>query len=408
MARERVNREGQTYLVVRVATGRPVTDRDRDVVRIINTSLPKKVVFIEFQEGSLVCYLHTLSIDAFRDAVRDAVERVGHDCGNGDGDPFTQLVREVEGIGSYGVRGEKRVFVGYNGERKVEDRSSKTKKRGAVYYAKDHPFSTERNEIPDGYTNTVLCGDAEQVLKALPDNCVDLVFTSPPYNFGLAYGSTGDEDAWESYFQKLFAVLDECVRVLVFGGRIVVNVQPLFSDYIPSHHLVSRHLMEKRLIWKGEILWEKNNYNCKYTAWGSWKSPASPYLKYTWEFLEIFSKGDLKKAGSPENADITADEFKEWVVARWSIAPERKMKELGHPAVFPEALATRVLKLFSFSGDVILDPFNGVGTTTAVARRLRRRALGIDIDPGYCETARRRMEAEEEKMRQGRQVTLGD
>jgi DNA modification methylase len=147
------------------------------------------------------------------------------------------------------------------------------------------------------------------------------------------------------------------------------------------------------MIWKGEILWEKNNYNCKYTAWGSWKSPSNPYLKYTWEFVEIFSKGNLKKTGLPENADITPDEFKEWVVAKWSIAPERRMKEYGHPAMFPEKLAERVLKLFSFKGDIVLDPFNGVGTTTAVAKKLGRQFVGIDISPEYCDIANKRIES---------------
>ena len=110
---------------------------------------------------------------------------------------------------------------------------------------------------------------------------------------------------------------------------------------------------------EGEILWEKNNYNCKYTAWGSWKSPSSPYLKYTWEFVEVFCKGDLIKKGDPSRADIDADSFKEWVIAKWSIAPERRMREFDHPAMFPEELAKRVMLLFSFSGDVVLDPFAG-------------------------------------------------
>ena len=68
-----------------------------------------------------------------------------------------------------------------------------------------------------------------------------------------------------------------------------------FSDYVPSHHIMSKQLLDLGLIWKGEILWEKNNYNCKYTAWGSWKSPSMPYLKYTWEFVEVFSKETHKK-----------------------------------------------------------------------------------------------------------------
>jgi DNA modification methylase len=149
--------------------------------------------------------------------------------------------------------------------------------------------------------------------------------------------------------------------------------------------------MNKKMIWKGEILWEKNNYNCKYTAWGSWKSPSNPYLKYTWEFLEIFCKGALKKDGIGDNADISGDEFKKWVYAKWSIAPERNMKKYDHPAMFPEELVDRTLKLFSFKGDVVLDPFNGVGTTTAVAKQLNRRYLGIDNSKEYCLKAEKRL-----------------
>ncbi|MHA1301601.1 MAG: DNA-methyltransferase, partial [Candidatus Helarchaeota archaeon] len=163
-------------------------------------------------------------------------------------------------------------------------------------------------------------------------------------------------------------------------------------DYIPSHHLISNFFIQNKLIWKGEILWEKHNYNCKYTAWGSWKSPSNPYLKYTWEFLEIFCKGEMRKQGAKENIDITGDEFKKWVVAGWSIAPERNMKKFGHPAMFPEELAKRVLKLFSYKHDLILDPFNGAGTTTFVAKQLGRRFLGIDISEKYCEIARKRLE----------------
>ena len=114
-------------------------------------------------------------------------------------------------------------------------------------------------------------------------------------------------------------------------------------------------------------------------------------MKYTWEFVEVFAKGTLKKDGKKENADITDDEFKKWVVAKWSIAPERKMKAYGHPAMFPEELARRVIKLFSFKDDIILDPFNGVGTTTYVAKQLGRKYLGIDISKEYCDKAEERM-----------------
>lgn len=291
---------------------------------------------------------------------------------------------------SFAVRSGKKIYEGFNNERKVKNRKIKVKERlGFTDYAQN--FDNEKNELPKKYNNQILAADSLQLLKKLPNNCIDLVFTSPPYNFGLDYKSHQDTDKWKNYFDMLFDILNECIRVLKHGGRIIINIQPLFSDYIPSHHIISNFFFNKGLIWKGEILWEKNNYNCKYTAWGSWKSPSSPYLKYTWEFLEIFCKGNLKKTGNAKDIDITADEFKNWVNAKWSIAPERDMKKYNHPAMFPEKLVERVLKLFSFEKDIILDPFNGVGTTTYVSRKLNRRYLGIDVSEDYCKTAINRL-----------------
>ena len=303
------------------------------------------------------------------------------------------ILAQVEGIRSYGMNGRKRMYVGYNDERKVDGRKRKEVRRGRHYYANDHDFTQKNMSIPKIFKNTILCGDSETVLKDMPDNCIDMVFTSPPYNFGLDYEGNSDAYDWESYFDKLFAVLDQCIRVLKYGGRLIINVQPLYSDYIPSHHIISNHIMERKLIWRGEIMWEKNNYNCKYTAWGSWKSPSSPYLKYTWEFLEVFSKGNLKKRGDSANADIDGDSFKKWVYGKWSIAPERNMKRYGHPAMFPEELARRAMLLFSFRGDVILDPFMGAGTTCAVAKQNGRDYTGIDTVPEYCDTARMRLDS---------------
>ena len=293
-------------------------------------------------------------------------------------------------IRSFGLRNGRRQYAGYNKERKVQGRQAKAARRlGYAEFAREFP--DRANAAPPDLANRVLVGDSAEALRRLPDQCVDLVLTSPPYNFGLEHADHEDTDRWKTYFDRLSSVFAECVRVLKHGGRIIVNVQPLFSDYIPSHPLISQWFMGQGLIWKGEILWEKNNYNCKYTSWGSWKSPSNPYLKYTWEFLEISCKGSLKKEGVGADADITADEFKKWVMAKWSIAPERGMKLYGHPAMFPEELAERAIKLFSFAGDVVLDPFNGAGTTTAVAHRLGRRYLGIDVSEAYCRTAEERI-----------------
>lgn len=300
------------------------------------------------------------------------------------------LLPEKNAKKSFGMRNGKKIYEGYNDERKVKNRKLKEKNRlGYEAFAKK--FSRENNDVPAKYSNKILRGNSEKILRKLPDNCIDIIVTSPPYNFGLDYESHVDTDTWHLYFDKLFEIFDECIRVVKHGGRIIINVSPLFSDYIPTHHIISKFFMDRGLIWKGEILWEKNNYNCKYTAWGSWSSPSSPYMKYTWEFLEVFCKGDLKKSGPKDANDITDDEFKSWVNAKWSIAPERDMKKYGHPAMFPKSLVMRALKLFSYQGDIVLDPFNGVGTTTLVAHQTGRRYIGIDCSDEYCKTAKKRI-----------------
>lgn len=279
-------------------------------------------------------------------------------------------------------------------ERKVKNREEKEKIRGGTKAFKE---VINAIAVPDDFNliNQIVCGDSKDVLKKYPDNFVDIIVTSPPYNFGLDYRGDKNNDAikWQEYFKQLNLIWIECVRILKPGGRLCINVQPLFSDYIPTHHLISKQLLDLKMLWKGEILWEKNNYNCKYTAWGSWNSPSMPYLKYTWEFIEVFCKCTHKKSGDKNKIDITGNEFKKWVYAKWDIAPEHNMKEYKHPAMFPEKLVDRLLKLFSYQDDIVLDPFNGVGTTTLVAFKLKRKYIGIDISKEYCKTAKKRIDS---------------
>ena len=375
------------YRRVEFAFNEPPSDAAHQAVATLNEYFDPDDFVATITDGLVEVWVRQVDMTTLTHATQAAT--AVHE----DMDLPDRILSAVAEIGSYGLNGNKRLYVGYNRERKVVGRRKKEALRGKHYYAQSTDFARQTNPLPDRFIDSVLRGDSEHVLKELPDNCVDLIFTSPPYNFGLGYSGAEDEDAvdWQSYFDKLFRILDECIRVLKFGGRLIVNVQPLFSDYIPSHHMISNHLMKKHLIWKGEILWEKNNYNCKYTAWGSWKSPSSPYLKYTWEFLEVFCKGDLKKNGDSSDADIDSQSFKEWVLAKWSIAPERRMREFDHPAMFPEELARRVLLLFSFRGDIVLDPFNGVGTTCVAARRNSRRFIGVDVSEAYCKIAESRL-----------------
>ena len=262
------------------------------IINDLKEKISDKDINFQNKNGHFISNLYAIDLELLSNVIRNLEKNYSILKKN---NILKKLETEIKNIKSYGIKGKKRIYDGYNKERKVKNRKEKEKKRVLHYYSLDHDFNKENNEIPNKYKNEIICGDSTDVLKNLPDNCVDLVFTSPPYNFGLDYSSNNDAKTWEKYFEKLYLVFDQCIRVLKYGGRIIVNVQPLFSDYIPIHHLISNYFINKKLIWKGEILWEKNNYNCKYTAWGSWKSPSSPYLKYTWEFLEIFCKGDLKK-----------------------------------------------------------------------------------------------------------------
>jgi len=277
---------------------------------------------------------------------------------------------------------------------KVRNKVGKAKIRKGSQDAQENLRTAEPSEIFP-FINSVICGDAQDVLSRIPQRSIDLIITSPPYNFGHSYAQDPHNDTheWNEFFEKLLGVWRECERVLKPGGRIAVNVQPLFSDYVPTHHIISHQLANLGLLWRAELLWEKNNYNAKYTAWGSWKSPSMPYIKYTWEYIEVFDKESHKKAGQREDIDISADEFKEWVIGRWTFPPETRMKDYNHPAMFPEELPRRLMKLFSYKNDIVLDPFNGAGTTSLVAWKLGRRFIGVDVSEQYSAKALDRLAA---------------
>lgn len=376
------------YKKINIELPRSLTLEETNIIKNLEKLFPSNNFYFLKTEKNLFFNLKEIDLQLFENRLNEIMVKYSVDPFN---NIFTQILNNIKQIKSYGVKGNKRIYIDYNKERKVKNRQKKSEERGIFYYAKNNNFSKQNNSFPDKFVNQIICGDSIKILKELPDNCIDLVFTSPPYNFGLDYENHKDEIDWNIYFEQLFIIFKECIRVVKYGGRIIINVQPLFSDYIPIHHIISNFFMENKMIWRGEILWEKNNYNCKYTAWGSWKSPSNPYMKYTWEFLEIFCKGDLKHFGNNSNSDITGDEFKKWVYAKWSIAPEKNMKNYNHPAMFPEKLVEQTLKLFSFENDVILDPFGGVGTTAKVAKQLNRKYISIDISQEYTNKAEIRL-----------------
>ncbi len=237
----------------------------------------------------------------------------------------------------------------------------------------------------------IVCGDARATLDLLPEGSVHLAITSPPYNLGIEYRGYGDDLEPQEYRRWLRGVWASLYRVLVPGGRFVLNVAPTsIKDFRPLHHDLSTDLRELGYIMRTEIIWYKQTMGRR-TAWGSWRSPSNPHIVPSWEYVLVFSKGQWKLPGDRESVDITAKEFERFSDGFWKIPPERRRH--GHPAPFPEELIERLVKFYSYPGNVVVDMFGGTGTVAAVARRLGRHYLHIDTSPEYCRQAAERVRA---------------
>jgi len=235
----------------------------------------------------------------------------------------------------------------------------------------------------------VVCGDAKAVLDRLPAGSVHLAITSPPYNVRIPYRGYSDDLPPEVYRRWLLDVWRALHRVLVPGGRFVLNVAPTsIKNFRPIHHDLSTDLRAFGFIMRTEIIWYKQTMGRR-TAWGSWRSPSNPHIVPSWEYLLVFSKEQWRLDGERRAVDISAKEFEQASDGFWPIPPERRRN--GHPAPFPEPLIERVVKFYSYRGNVVLDMFGGTGTVAAVARRLGRHYLHIDASPEYCTTAAERV-----------------
>ena len=231
----------------------------------------------------------------------------------------------------------------------------------------------------------IVLGDAQAVLDRLPAASVHLAITSPPYNVKIPYRGYTDDLAPEAYLAWLRGVWTSLLRVLVPGGRFVLNVAPTsIKDFRPIHHDLSRDLRELGYIMRTEIIWYKQTMGRR-TAWGSWKSPSNPHIVPSWEYVLVFSKDRWKLEGDRAQIDIEPKEFERFSDGFWSIPPERRRH--GHPAPFPEELIERLVKFYSYRRNVVVDMFGGTGTVAAVARRLGRHYLHIDASEEYCRIA---------------------
>jgi len=237
------------------------------------------------------------------------------------------------------------------------------------------------------WADRVYCHTSED-MKHIPDGSVGLAFTSPPYNAGKTY----DEDLdLVEYLQLIGRVGAEVYRTLVPGGRYVVNIANLGrKPYIPMHAYFYAVHMEIGFLPAGEVIWQKGAGMSGSCAWGSWMSAKAPRLRDLHEYLLVFVKESFARPDKGESTFRDKDEFMAATLSVWNILPE-SAKKVGHPAPFPLALADRVIRLFSYAGDVVLDPFCGSGTTCVSALLNGRRYVGYDIDPEYCALAERRI-----------------
>jgi site-specific DNA-methyltransferase (adenine-specific) len=244
------------------------------------------------------------------------------------------------------------------------------------------------NPIPSELLDQVYCKSSE-VMDEIPDASIHLMVTSPPYNVKKEY----DQDlSLQEYRKLLRTVFLETYNKLVTGGRACINVANLGrSPYIPLHHYIIKEMLQIGYLMRGEIIWNKDASAGNSTAWGSWQSASNPVLRDTHEYILIFSKESFtRKKGDNENT-ISKEEFLEWTRSVWNF-PAVSAKSIGHPAPFPVELPRRLIQLYTFKGDVVLDPFCGSGSTCLAALKDGRHYIGYDKEQEYVKLAKQRIE----------------
>ncbi len=247
--------------------------------------------------------------------------------------------------------------------------------------------------------NSVLYnGKCEEVLKTIPDRSIDLIITSPPYNVDLGdnkfnknpydmYYDNKDHDAYIAWLKNIFW---RAWIKLKKGGRVAINIGDGKNGRVPTHvdiiHFMTRDL---HYLPMANIIWRKNTAGNR-CSWGSFASPSCPSFPKPFEYIMVFAKDDMKLQEKGET-DLTPREFKKWAYSEWNIAPEAKMKKIGHPAMFPVDLPYRLIKMLSWTNATVLDPFNGAGTTGVACELLKRKYIGIELSKKYCDLTVKRI-----------------
>ena len=243
------------------------------------------------------------------------------------------------------------------------------------------------NEIPKKNLNKIFCKSSEK-MDELPDNSIHLMVTSPPYNVSKEYDNNLN---LKEYLELLNTVWRETYRVLVPGGRACINIANLGrKPYIPLHSYIIEAMQKNGYLMRGEIIWNKASSASPSTAWGSWLSAANPVLRDIHEYILIFSKDTFSRKKKDKENTIKKEEFLELTKSIWTFSAV-SARQIGHPAPFPEELPHRLIQLYSFKGDVVLDPFVGSGMTCLSAIKDKRNYIGYDINPEYVKLAEKRI-----------------
>jgi len=262
---------------------------------------------------------------------------------------------------------------------------------GRLYDAqpKEQPVEAfVENPAPAGVVNRILRATSEQMAD-LPDASVHLMVTSPPYNVGKEYDADLTLDEYLAFLRRVWR---ETYRVLVPGGRACINVANLGRrPYIPLNAYIAREMTDLGFLMRGEIIWAKGSSAGSSTAWGSWMSASNPTLRDTHEYILVFSKGGFARPKVAGRANsITRDEFLELTKSVWTFNAE-SARRIGHPAPFPIELPYRLIQLYTYAGEIILDPFMGSGQTAIAALKAGRRFVGYELDAAYADLAEKRI-----------------
>ena len=237
-----------------------------------------------------------------------------------------------------------------------------------------------------------------QIYKAdiLTTDCVsnasvDLIVTSPPYNVDMPYETHDDKMGYEDYLAFTKRWVRKCYKLAKPDGRFCLNI-PLDKNKGGQQSVCADiTTIAKQIGWQyhSTIIWNEQNISRR-TAWGSWLSASAPYVIAPVEVIVVLYKEVWKKQGESRESDITRDEFLEWTNGVWGFSGESR-KRIGHPTPFPVELPRRCIKLFSFVGHTVLDPFLGSGSTLLACQERNRTGIGIEIDESYCELSRNRL-----------------